>query len=121
MRTAYKTAQNASCNVTVSFSNTESYAVSGITLMSMKFIHRDRSRFIADALDRYDLETYEIQVYILYINHITIRILFFEQKSIINKRRSNRIRKISGSQYNIKTYFPSQKAPEPYDSGADFL
>ena len=36
MRIAYKTAQNASCSVTVSFSNTESYAVSGITLISMK-------------------------------------------------------------------------------------
>lgn len=32
----HKTAQNAACTVTVSFSNTESYAVSGITLISMR-------------------------------------------------------------------------------------
>ena len=69
----HETAQNAACTVTVSFSNTESYAVSGITLISTKIIHRDRLYFIAVALDRYDLETYEI-----IIKSISIRILYFK-------------------------------------------
>ena len=76
---------------------------------------------MADALDRYDLETYEIRVYIFYINYITIRILFFEQKSRINKKRSNTIRRISEIQYIIKIDFHAQKAPEPCGLRADFL